>query len=320
VISKAIKVKRNEISRIMEFLKNEGLLIEGLKIIKDGDFAFLPVKSVPEGYDSYEMNFEEIPRIRSYIDLVKIPEDLKKYLPRSMDIVGNVAIVKLNENIIEYSREIGNAIMLFNKNIKTVALDRGVKGEFRVRDLEVIVGDGLETVHRENGIRIFIDLGNVYFSPRLSKERSRILSLVRDGETILDLFCGSGAFSILIGKKRKVKIYSVDKNPRAIECLRESIRINKIDNIVPILDDVRTAVNYIPNGDRAIMDLPMESINLLDFVINKSSYFHIYYKTNSPDDVKNFIEGKGLKVENYGLVHGYSPSEGMYYFDARRGA
>ncbi|MGB9815665.1 MAG: class I SAM-dependent methyltransferase [Thermoplasmata archaeon] len=319
MISKAIRVRKDQISQMLDFLKSRGLLASGLRIKKEDDHAVIPVKEVPEGYEPLEEDFEQLSRRKSYMDLVNIPDELRVYLPRSMDIVGHVAIIKIDEKILPYSSEIARAIMAFNKSIRTVALDRGVRGEFRVRDLEVIGGDGLETVHRENGVRIYVDLKNVYFSPRLAKERARVLSLVRDNEIIHDLFCGSGAFSILIGKKRNVKIYSVDKNPYAIEGLKRSMELNRITNIFPVLGDVRDVMGVLPHADRAILDLPMESVRFLGDVIHRANYFHIYYKCDSPEDAVREIESKGLIVDRYGLVHGYSPREGMYYFDARKG-
>ena len=61
-------------------------------------------------------------------------------------------------------------------------MDKGVKGEFRVRDLEVVAGDDrLETIHQEYGIRLLVDPSRVYFNPRLAGERHRVASLVREG-------------------------------------------------------------------------------------------------------------------------------------------
>ena len=316
MISKAIRIKRNEIFSVLKILKEMGIMDERFKIKKENEYAYIPIKFPIDGYEIFEIDFEEIRRKNNYMDFLKLPEEIKNYLPRSMDIVGNIAIIKLNEHVIPYSNEIAQAIMKFKKNIKTVANDKGVKGEFRVRDLEIIGGNGLETIHTENGIKIYVDLAKVYFSPRLSTERARILSLINDNEIILDLFCGVGSFSLLIGKKRKVKIYAIDKNPFAISCLKKSIEINKISNVVPILGDIRDVIHSIPNAKRAIVDLPLESLNYIDLIKNKAKIFHIYYKTDSPNKVKEEIEKQGLLVKNFNLLHGYSPTESMYVFDA----
>lgn len=317
--SKGIRVNVKDIQSTVHFLKEGGMMAENLKIKKIGDFAYIPVKYLPEGYEAVLMDFDEFSKKRSYVDYLHLPGDVMKNLPRSMDIVGDVVIIKLREEIIPYAPEIARAIMTFNRRIKTVALDRGVKGEYRVRDLQIIGGDGLETVHRENGVKIYVDLSSVYFSPRLATERARVLSMVSDGETILDIFCGSGAFSILIGKRRKVRIYAVDKNPRAIEGLKKSIELNRITGIIPVLGDIREVVSDLPDADRAIMDLPMESLKFIDLMAKKSKKFHIYYRTDSPENVISEMESRGIRVERYGVVHGYSPRESMYFFDAIRG-
>ena len=60
-------------------------------------------------------------------------------------------------------------------------------------------------------------LKETYFSPRLANERKRITSLVKPGETVVDMFAGVAPFSIMIAKYANPKIiYAIDKNKDAI--------------------------------------------------------------------------------------------------------
>lgn len=317
MISKAIKVKINDIEGTLKMLKEKDLLKHDLKIRKEGDYAYIPVEGDIPGFESIDVEFHEYKRIRSYRDLLDLPDELKGMLPTSYDRVGEVIIIKLQDELYPYAKEIGDAILNFHKNMKTVALDLGVKGELRVRNLRVISGDGLETVHRENGIKIAINPGEVYFSPRLSGERKRIMNKVKNGEKIIDMFCGAGPFSILIGKNRDVEIFAIDKNPKAIEYLRISMEMNRIKNVKPILGDVREVLNELPVSDRIIMDLPFYSIHFIEYALEKSrkgTNLHLYSITDDENAVLKTLENR-FRIIDYGVVHGYSPRENMYFFD-----
>jgi tRNA (guanine37-N1)-methyltransferase len=91
-----------------------------------------------------------------------VPEDIKGELPSSFDVIGDVAIIKLPEVLFPYKEQIGNAMILVNRNIRVVMTDSGVKGDLRVRELERIAGEGSsETIHKEFGVRMVADPSKV---------------------------------------------------------------------------------------------------------------------------------------------------------------
>ncbi len=317
VISKAIKIDLKNFNQTLNLLKQKGILNTGLKIIKSGRFAFIPVIDIINGYEIYEINFEEYKKVKDYKDLIDIPENMKKLLPTSYDRIGEVILIKLPEELYPYAEIIGNALLKFHKNMKTVAIDLGVKGELRVRQLRVISGNGLFTIHKENGIRIAVNPADVYFSPRLSGERKRVMEKVFNGEIIIDMFCGAGPFSVLIGKSKNVDIYAIDKNPNAIEYLKMSIKLNRINNIKPLLGDVMDVMERLPFADRIIMDLPFYSFNFIDFALRRSkkgTIIHLYTITDECSSMLKSLENRFFILE-HGVVHGYSPKENMYFFD-----
>lgn len=199
----------------------------------------------------------------------QLPPQLLKKLPRSMDIMGQVAVVELSPELNGYDKIIGEAVMGMNRNVKTVLAKAGaVAGEFRLRDLKVIAGsEDTETMYKENGCIYYLDPKKVYFSPRLSQERWRITLQVKNGEVVLDMFAGVGPFSIQIAKKHPtVKVYSVDVNPAAIYYLQRNITTNRVCNILPILGDAKDIVEKSLAGkaDRVIMNLPERAMEFID--------------------------------------------------------
>ncbi len=318
--SLALKVNLNEMEKMLRFLKDSNLLINNLRIIKNDGKAFIPVSECPEGYECEYMEFQEIKKIKSYQDLLSLPENLKRILPRSYDRIGDIIVLKLRDELYPYKREIGEALLKFHKGCKTVAIDKGVMGEFRIRDLEVIAGDGLETIHVENGVKIYVDLSKAYFSPRLGGERLRVLRKVGDNEIILDMFAGVGPFSLLLAKFRKVTVYSIDKNIYAIELLKKSMEINHLKNIVPITGDVIDVVPKLGNFDRIIMNFPTKSLDYLDLAlssIKKNGFIHLYTLQENIENTINgiILKNRSIRIHEYGIVHGYSPKENIYYID-----
>ncbi|NPA75784.1 MAG: class I SAM-dependent methyltransferase family protein [Euryarchaeota archaeon] len=232
----------------------------------------------------------------------------------SFDIVGDVAIIKYREEI--DVEEFAEYILKKHKNVKNVAVDYGVVGETRVRNVKLIRGDRTETIHREFGIRLKVDIAKVYFSPRLATERWRVVEEVQDGEVIYDMFAGCGPFSVLIAKHRDVKIYAGDINPYAIEYLKENIRLNKLENIVPLLGDAREVYKLIPEKvDRVIMNLPHSAYEFLPFarqVLKKGGKVN-YYEI-LPRGEENSKVFEDFKVLNIRRVHEYSPAKTLYSF------
>jgi tRNA wybutosine-synthesizing protein 2 len=135
----------------------------------------------------------------------------------------------------------------------------GVTGEFRKPNLEVILGEGgTETVHFENNCIFKLDVTNIMFSKGNISERRRIAKLVREGETVVDMFAGIGYFSINIAVHAKPKkIIAIELNPLAYKYLLENIRLNKVEHLIePIHGDAGIVCTQLTNlADRVIMGL-----------------------------------------------------------------
>jgi len=218
-------------------------------------------------------------------------EELKKL--RAFDIIGDIAVIKIPDELLPKKHVIGQALMQVHNHLRTVLNQTSpVKGEFRTRELEVIAGENrTSTVYWENGCILKVDLANAYFSPRLATERIRIARQISDGEVVLNMFAGVGSYSVVLAKNScATKIYSVDKNPAAFELMLENIRMNRVgDRVTPILGDVRDVVNEKLHGtaDRVLMPLPELAREFLEVAVDSlkgsSGIVHFYDVGGEPD-------------------------------------
>ncbi len=302
-----LKVRREEAERVLRKLREENRLIPGLKAIREGEYVIFPVK---EGEEYYE--FPEAKKRRRLRDILReiLPPELHSYVFSSYDIIGDIAVVEIPEELLDYKEEIGRAVAEANPHVRTVVRKvGGRKGEYRTLDVEVIWGEPrTETVHREHGCVFKLDVAKVYFSPRLSTERGRIRDLVRDGEVIGALFAGVGPFPIVIAKKKKVLAHAVELNPVAYSYLVENIRLNRVeDRVIPYLGDVREVVpeHLRDCCDRVLMPLPKGAENFLDvafLALGEEGYIH-YYRFSPREDP---FSGPEEEVRRAGEEAGYS--------------
>ncbi len=199
-----------------------------------------------------------------------------------------------------------------------------VIGEFRIREFEVIAGEPrTETIHKEYGCRYKVDLSRAYFTPRLSTERSRILSWIMEGDTVVDMFAGVGPYSILLAKSKKpAKVVAIDKNPDAIRYLRENISINSAKNIEAIEGDAREeAKRFAGTADHVIMNLPHNAYEFLDSAVlltKPGGIIHYYGITPEDDLFESSIElirkaaekaGRKIEVLEKRVVRSYAPHQ-----------
>ncbi|MFZ8800638.1 MAG: class I SAM-dependent methyltransferase [Candidatus Nanopusillus sp.] len=164
----------------------------------------------------------------------------------SYDIVGNIAIIKkpLKYNEEEYVKR----ILEKHKFIRTILLqETDVLPPYRIPKYRILYGENkTETINIEYGLKFKVDVSRCYYSPRLSNERYRIAKQVKENEEVLVLFSGVNVYSIYIAKYSKAKIiYSIELNPFAVKYGLENLRINKVNNVITFLGDVRDISKYI---------------------------------------------------------------------------
>ena len=286
----AIKIDIKKAEKVRKILLKKKLLRKDLKFIKDKKYIYLPIKNFQDekiSYPTVKKDFKEYKKkIENYKQKVDIPSKLKINLPKSYDIIGKIILIKLKKDLLNYKKNIGNALLSTKKNIETVCLIHPIHGEYRKRKVEIIAGiKQTKTIHNEYGLKFIVDVKKVYFSPRLANERKRISKLVKHGETILDMFTGIAPFSIMIGRYSEPKIiYAIDKNKDAIKLAKLNVKLNNLlDKIEVICEDAGKIKNlFNKNGikaDRIIMNLPFSGYlffkNALEIAAN-NCIIHYY--------------------------------------------
>lgn len=328
--SLCLVVPKKKAEPVRRRLMERGILRKDLQIRSDARNVYLPVNQrIDLGYPIESSEFKEAEELVSdYRMLVDVPDELRPFLPSSFDTLGSVAVVKMADEIIPHAKDIGKAILATHKSIRTVCMDSGVVDEFRTRNIKVVAGEKTtETTHKEYGMVFKMDLGRVFFSPRLATERDNVSKQVQPGEVVMDMFAGIGPFSIMIAKSRSPKVvYAIDMNPAAIEFMRENITLNRVQGIEPILGDARDEVKKLEKADRIIMNLPHDASNYVPDALGAlrpGGIIH-YYEIMEDSGVKERLdgiadlarkEGRVMKELARRKVKSYSPTMTFYGFD-----
>lgn len=260
------------------------------------------------------------------VRLVKI-RDIIGIPITSYDIIGDKAIVYIPDEYIDRAKEIAEAIVKVHKRIKSVFRKNPVEGEYRVRKLELIYGDpSTETITRENGIVLKLDIERVFYSPRMSNDRKIIASKVRAGENIFIPFAGVGPYAILIGKScRECRVIGIEKNSVAAEYFRENVRLNRVNNVEVLEGDVLDYVDsYRDWADRIVMPLPKDSYNYLNRLADVGkdrAILHVYMFVDSRDPIEDGMKkiGQNLRyrfeLKESRRLRGFSKTIDEYVFE-----
>ncbi|SHG38389.1 class I SAM-dependent methyltransferase [Halobaculum gomorrense] len=292
--------------------------------VEDGDI-FLPVVDAAA---AREAGYEVVNRETAERDGPTPPAELLGFEP-SYERLGDIVI--LDEDHPERARRIADAIVESDVPCEAV-VNRASKvaGEYRVREWDVLYGDGTETVHREYGHEFAIDIAEVYFSPRLATERHRVTAQVEADERIVDMFAGVGPFAVPMAA-RGAAVLACDVNPAAVASLRENAARNGVADAVTVLEgDVReTTADYNGWADRIVMNLPHSADGFLDTAVRLAGddcVIHLYDITHEDDPfgpgeraVRAVAEPAGYEVEvlTRREVRSYAPHEVNVCLDVR---
>ncbi len=202
----------------------------------------------------------------------------------AFDQIGDIIIVRIPDSLLPKKKIIGETLLKEVKIAKCVFYQASaVEGDFRTRDLEILAGeDRTETEYKEFGCKFIVDVENAFFSPRLSTERERIATMVKNGETVVNMFAGVGMFSIMAAKKKKCTVYSIDINPVASKlCERNILSNNLLGKVISINGNASSIIkeHLEDKSDRTLMLLPERSDEFLQSAIDatKSDGIIHYY-------------------------------------------
>ena len=329
---KCVKVPLKQLNDTRIKLMENGLMNMEYRIKAGDDYGYIPINEDVDDYEIVDIELEPMKRVpHNFSELLEgeLTEEEIENLRTSFDTIGDIVILEIPEDLQDKKFKIGEAALKFTKRRSIYMKKSAIKGTTRVRDLEFLAGvDDSVTIHKEHGARLKLDVREVYFSPRLATERKRVMQSVREGEEILDMFCGIGPFPIVIARNKNVEITSVDINESAIRYLDENIRMNKLKgSITTFTGDVReVSKSFKSKFDRIIMNLPGLAYTFLDVAVDliKDGGIINYYEFSDSyeqgikrlTDAANAV-GKDVEIINCRKVKSISPGEWHVAIDGK---
>lgn len=229
-------------------------------------------------------------------------------------VIGDILVLKNEPNNLQE--------LLNLPDVKRIVKLGRINGVKREPDVEILVGDSTETIHRENHCFFKLDVAKIMWSKGNTTERQRIAKIVEDGEIVVDMFAGIGYFSIPMAvHSNPGKIYSIEINPVSYSYLNENIMLNKAEGIIkPILGDCREVA---PKGiaDRVLMGYIGNTHEFLDAameIVKPGGIIH--YHESVPDLLKfkrppqriiDAAKGRDVEILKKRIIKKYSP--GVYH-------
>ena len=329
---KCVKVPLKKLNDTRIKLMEEGLMSMEYRIKACDEFGYIPVTKDIDNYTIVDIDLKPMKKVpHNFSELLEdeLTNAEIENLRTSFDTIGDIVILEIPDDLIDKKQIIGDAALKFTKRKAIYMKKSAIKGTTRVRDLEFLSGvDDSVTIHKEHGARLKLDVRKVYFSPRLATERKRVMESVKDGEKILDMFCGIGPFPIVIAKNKNVDIAAVDINEYAIEYLNENIRLNKLKgNIETYCGDVRKVSDeFKTKFDRIIMNLPGLAYTFLDVsvdLIEDGGIINYYEFSDSYESgIKRLTDacnnaGKTVEIIGTRKVKSTSPGEWHIAIDGK---
>ena len=329
---KCVKVPLKQLNDTRIKLMEKGLMSMEYKIKACNEYGYIPIIKDIEDYTIVDIELEPMKKVpHSFSELLEneLTEEEIENLRTSFDTIGDIVILEIPDNLQNKKQIIGDAALKFTKRKAIYMKKSAIKGTTRVRDLEFLSGvDDSVTIHKEHGARLKLDVREVYFSPRLATERKRVMESVKNGEKILDMFCGIGPYPIVIARNKNADITAVDINEAAIKYLDENIRLNKLKgNVKTYCGDVReVSAAFNCKFDRIIMNLPGLAYSFLDVafdLINDNGIINYYEFSNSYEQGIKRLKDTGEKYDkeieiiNTRKVKSTSPGEWHVAIDAR---
>ena len=303
VVQWCIRVPIQEGEAMRRQVIADGTADRSLRPRAEDGFLLIPIRERREG--AVQMPFAASP--------------VREELPRHEQVGG---LVILQEDDVEGAKKI-----LQNRPNAHTALyaTSPVEGEFRTRSFKVLAGiDTTETLYHEYGKRMYVDLTAAYFSARLSNERQRLLSQMREGEKVLDMFAGVGPFAVMLGPKASLMVAN-DINPSAVYLMQRNLRLNKIKNVAATVGDAKNLPNMLSpqKFDRIIMNLPFAAYEFLEAaakLAEERCTIHLYSLVeregeHNEDILRAFPEAKITEK----FIRSYSPTSWHAVYDVEVG-
>lgn len=278
--------------KLKEYLMKNNLINTDYLSVKEFGMIYFPILKkvkLKEGQIvETKFTFPKKEREPSIEELLKGKLTTKEMeiIPKSQEVVGKILILEIPKELQVKEKLIAEAYLKANRSLETVVKKGEVHtGTFRTRKVKVLAGKNQkETLHSENGVKMWVNLEETYFSARSANERLRIAKLVKKGEEVLVMFSGVAPFQLVIAKNSPARmVYGIEINPFSHQLAMKNIALNGLNQKIVINEgDVRLLVPQLfskKKFDRIVMPLPKTGEEFLDvafYVAKKGTAIHLY--------------------------------------------
>lgn len=339
ISSKAILVERIDVENTLKHIGSSLRKIKRIPSVIDSQKkykTFSVLNSHPPSNASIYILIDDLAKtftdnyttihLQLNIDYFTHTEILQKIIPQecnvsAFEVIGDIIHLNLTDSQVQYKDIIG-AVLHYKTGLTVINKTGKIDNTFRYYEADVLAGKNkLTTTHVENGIKVYIDLGKVYWCSRLQTERMRIVEQIKPGNVVCDPFCGVGAL-VLHAINKGAVVFANDLNPDAISCLKTSLKYNKLscDNIF-----CSDAALYLRNLagrriDRFVFNLPEYSLDYIKYLTDfEKFYLHCFFFFKDSDgDIIDFVASKtgyNVRLEWLRKVRKVSPSKAVYMLE-----
>jgi tRNA wybutosine-synthesizing protein 2 len=254
---------------------------------------------------------------------------LIELLPDRWEMHGDVLVLKLHDALLGDRGRIAK-VYADVLRARTVLRDKvTIRGEERVPEMELLLGESTEGIHCENGILYCLDAARIMFSSGNIEERMRMASIECEGETVVDMFAGIGYLSLPMAVHGRPRtIFACEIRELSYGYLVKNIALNHVGNIVmPVLGDNRD-FDLPGKADRIIMGYLRDTYSFLPKALEMlRSGGMIHYHENYPNALLpdgpaerlRSTAGEAWNVEVIGqrVVKTFAPGVSHVVVDAR---
>ncbi len=339
----AVSIHKEKAEKTRLLITSLGALDKYHRIISNSDMIQIPITRELSGQETKLIEelggsvceLSEIIERETFYDPMKdilahldIPDELVEKIPKRWEFMGNVLVIKLDDDIVEYGKHIAE-VYAGILNVKAVLWDTGgIAGQFREPVHELLFGNDTVTTHLENGILYNFDASRLMFSSGNVDERIRMASVCNPDEVVVDMFAGIGYFTLPMAFHSKPsKILAYELNPLSHDYLKKNIELNDVSGIVkPHNSNCLDAMEGV--ADRVVMGYVGTTHEFLQkgMRILKPEGGFIHYHETCPNvladerpasRVREAAELEGRKVTDIKqrLIKSYSPGVGHFVLD-----
>lgn len=184
-----------------------------------------------------------------------IPPEVQ--IPYGFETAGHIAHLNLREEQLPFKHQIGEALLLKNKGLRTVVnkVDT-IQSKFRVFPMELLAGEPDYVCEvQSDGCRFQFDFRSVYWNSRLDTEHNRLCrTYFRPGDVVWDVMAGVGPFSVPAARTHGCAVYANDLNPQSRKWLGHNVERNKVQHrVLPLCLDGRAVVRELGRRSRGLL-------------------------------------------------------------------